>query len=72
VVLRCAATPPRHANLSGVPIMRPLWYEFPDQPDLYGVQQEFLLGPGMLVRPVTQVGGGRGGAWQGGGEYTAD
>lgn len=48
----------RHANLTGVPIMRPLWYEFPDQPDLYGVQTEFLLGPSMLVRPVTQVGKG--------------
>jgi alpha-glucosidase (family GH31 glycosyl hydrolase) len=35
--------------------MRPLWFEFPEQPELFGVDDEFLLGPGMLVKPVTQV-----------------
>lgn len=37
--------------------MRPLWFEFPDQPALYGVEEEFLLGPGILVKPVLQVRG---------------
>jgi len=46
----------RHANLTGVPIMRPLWYEFPDQEDLYAIEQEFMLGPAIFVKPVTQAG----------------
>jgi hypothetical protein len=35
--------------------MRPLWYEFPDKEELFGVDDEFMLGPGMLIKPVTQV-----------------
>lgn len=46
----------RHTNQTGIPLMRPLWFEFPDQPALYGVEEEFLLGPGILVKPVLQAG----------------
>jgi hypothetical protein len=46
----------RHTNQTGVPLMRPLWFEFPEQAGLYGVEEEFLLGPGILVKPVLQVG----------------
>ena len=43
------------ANVSatGVPTMRPLWYEFPDDPDCIGVNDQYLLGPKYLVAPVT-------------------
>lgn len=46
----------RHANVSGAPILRPLWYDFPDQPGLYAAEDAFMLGPAMLVRPVTAAG----------------
>lgn len=46
----------RHANLTGQPIMRPLWFEFPDSEDTFAVDQEFLLGPSLLVRPVLESG----------------
>ncbi|KAF8064543.1 PSL5 [Scenedesmus sp. PABB004] len=49
----------RHANQTGAPLMRPLWYDFPDQPALFGVEEEFLLGPALLVRPVLQAGAER-------------
>merc|ERR1712118_654216 len=43
------------ANVSatGVPTMRPLWYEFPDDPKCVGVNDQYLLGPKYLVAPVT-------------------
>jgi alpha-D-xyloside xylohydrolase len=46
------------ANVSaaGVPTMRPLWYEFPADPASYGVDDQYLLGPGILVAPVTSQG----------------
>jgi len=34
-----------------MPIMRPLFLEFPQEEWLYGNQEEFLLGPDMLVAP---------------------
>lgn len=46
---------PRHTNQTGVPIMRPLWYEFPAKEELFGVDDEFMLGPGLLVKPITHV-----------------
>jgi hypothetical protein len=49
------ALPCRHTNQTGVPLMRPLWFEFPEQTSLYGVEEEFLLGPGILVKPVLEV-----------------
>ena len=33
-----------HANATGAPIMRPLWYEFPEDPSTLGVQESFMLG----------------------------
>lgn len=32
------------ANATGGPIMRPLFYEFPEDPEVGGVDKEFLLG----------------------------
>jgi len=66
----------RHANVSGDPILRPLWHDFPDQPALYAAEDGFMLGPALLVRPVAVAGaasadvtlpGGGGGAGFGGG-----
>ena len=30
--------------------MRPLWYEFPDDPNCVGVNDQYLLGPKYLLR----------------------
>ncbi|GAX83418.1 hypothetical protein CEUSTIGMA_g10843.t1 [Chlamydomonas eustigma] len=46
----------RHANISGQPIMRPLWFEFPDAKELFHVEDSFLLGSAILVSPVLQQG----------------
>lgn len=49
--------------MSGLPVVRPLWFEFPDNKDTWATEEEMLLGPGMLIKPVIEVGGG--GTWQG-------
>ncbi|HYS35714.1 MAG TPA: hypothetical protein VEO01_08800 [Pseudonocardiaceae bacterium] len=36
--------------------MRPLFLEFPDDPRAWQVEDAFLLGPDLLVAPVTEAG----------------
>ena len=46
------------ANVSarGVPTMRPLWWEFPGDAGAVGVNDQYMLGPDLLVAPVTVQG----------------
>ena len=44
------------AHTTGVPIMRPLWYEFPKDVETYDVDEEFFIGKSLLVVPVTSEG----------------
>jgi alpha-D-xyloside xylohydrolase len=41
---------------TGVPPMRPLFLEFPDDPGSWLVEDTFLLGPDLLVAPITAAG----------------
>ena len=45
-----------HASATGVPPMRPLFFDFPDDPPSWDVEDQFLLGPDVLVAPVTAEG----------------
>ena len=40
------------AARDGAPIMRPLFWEFPDDRPGYAIDDQFLLGPALLVAPV--------------------
>jgi len=44
------------AHRTGAPLLRPLVYEFPDQSDLYHVEDQVMLGPWLMVAPVTEPG----------------
>lgn len=46
----------REAAQDGTPIMRPLFWEFPDDQHGYAVDDQFLLGPSLLVAPVIKPG----------------
>ena len=46
----------RDANATGAPIMRPLWYDFPQQSDLFTEEHAFMLGPALLSAPVLDDG----------------
>jgi alpha-glucosidase len=46
----------REASLTGVPIMRPLVLEFPTDEHCHRIEDQFLIGPAILVAPVLQEG----------------
>lgn len=39
---------------TGVPFMRPLWMDFPSDPNVANLGSEYLFGPAFLVAPVTE------------------
>lgn len=45
-----------NVTATGAPTMRPLWYEFPDDPNCVNVNDQYTLGPKYLVAPVTTQG----------------
>ncbi len=42
----------REASETGIPALRPLFLEFPDDPETYGLQDQLLFGRDLLVAPV--------------------
>ena len=46
------------AALTGAPVMRPLFWEFDDDQESFRINDQFLLGPSLLVAPVIQPGAG--------------
>ena len=44
------------ASLTGVPVMRPMALDFPDEPELRALGDQYLLGPSLLVAPVCEQG----------------
>ena len=48
-----------HGSRTGEPILRPLFYDHMDKPELYAVDDQFYLGEHILVAPVTEAGAGK-------------
>lgn len=46
----------RRAADTGLPPMRPLFVDFPDDPRAWHVEDQFLCGPDLLIAPVTRLG----------------
>ena len=44
------------ASEFGIPPMRPLWFDFPQDPRAWTVEDQFLFGPDVIVAPVTDAG----------------
>ncbi len=44
------------AHETGLPPMRPLFVDFPDDPDAIAIDDQFLLGPDLVVAPVLEAG----------------
>jgi len=43
----------RIAAETGIPVLRPMFFEFPDQEYSYFAEDQFMFGPDWLVAPVT-------------------
>lgn len=43
------------AETTGMPVMRMLWMEFPKTQALFAVDDQFMVGSSMLVKPVTEA-----------------
>lgn len=46
----------QEAHNDGQPVLRTLFHEFPDDAEAWGVGDQFLLGPDLLVAPVVEAG----------------
>jgi len=44
------------ASKTGLPIMRPLFVDFPDDDGSWKVEDQFMFGPDLLVSPITELG----------------
>lgn len=46
----------RNAHEEGIPVMRPLFFDFPEDEIAYEVEDEYMFGPDILVAPVLREG----------------
>jgi alpha 1,3-glucosidase len=46
----------KHSSLTTIPILRPLFMQYPNQQETYAKQDEFMVGSDLLVKPVTKAG----------------
>lgn len=44
------------AFVTGVPVMRPLFVEFPEREEVFAMDDEWFIGASLLVKPVTDAG----------------
>ncbi|CAH1791374.1 unnamed protein product [Owenia fusiformis] len=44
------------SETSGAPVMRPMWVEFPGDKSVFSIEDQYMVGSGLLVRPVTEQG----------------
>lgn len=44
------------ASEKGIPVMRPLFFDFPDDEKCYTIETQYMFGPDILVTPVTDAG----------------
>jgi alpha-glucosidase (family GH31 glycosyl hydrolase) len=44
------------AAMNNFPIVRPMFFEFPDDPDTFELDQQFMIGSGLLAVPALEPG----------------
>lgn len=46
----------KKAHEEGTPVMRPMFYDFPEDEKVYEIGDQYMFGPDILVTPVTEKG----------------
>ena len=46
----------REAHESGAPVMRPLFYDFPEDGEAWKIEDSYMFGPDLLISPVMEAG----------------
>ncbi len=46
----------REAHEKGTPVMRPMFYDFPEDETCWETETQYMFGPDVLVKPVTDAG----------------
>lgn len=46
----------REAHESGAPVMRPLFYDFPEDGEAWKIEDSYMFGPDLLIFPVMEAG----------------
>jgi alpha-D-xyloside xylohydrolase len=46
----------QEASDRGLPLMRPMWLEFPQDPAAWDIEDQYMLGDRLLVAPITEPG----------------
>eukprot|EP01114_Cavostelium_apophysatum_P007213 TRINITY_DN1908_c0_g1_i2.p1 TRINITY_DN1908_c0_g1~~TRINITY_DN1908_c0_g1_i2.p1 ORF type:complete len:931 (+),score=264.69 TRINITY_DN1908_c0_g1_i2:127-2919(+) len=46
----------RNNSVSGIPVIRPIWVEYPKDAEFFAEQDQFLVGGDLLIKPVTSRG----------------
>ena len=46
----------KKAHDEGIPVMRPLFFDFPNDKTTYSIDDEYMFGPDILVAPVLYEG----------------
>jgi len=49
----------REAGVTGMPVMRAMWMQYPKVESLYGLDDQYLVGSDLLVKPITDAGATR-------------
>jgi len=44
----------KQASEDGTPVMRPLFYDFPDDQKCYTIEDQYMFGPDLLIAPVLE------------------
>lgn len=46
----------REAGITGMPVMRTMWMQYPEAELLYSLDDQYLIGSDLLIKPITEPG----------------
>jgi len=41
------------STVTGMPVMRPMWMQYPEEKSLFTIDNQWMIGPALLIKPIT-------------------